>query len=132
MAKITYTLNGHTFRRMKELTVYTWRRGDVYLYIGLTGSGIGRVFSHNVVDRAELVESEDVIEFRQLPGMDWQQAAAVEARLIRKHQPRYNVVNMQERECDLVQCITCKAGFFQKRWWQRFCSPACRTGKVRY
>ena len=80
---MTITYRKEELRSLLGPMVYMIRRGEEYLYIGATTRGLRRVFSHEWT----LIESSEIV---LETCADWKQARALEARLIREHQPRYN------------------------------------------
>ena len=117
---------GEEFSAIHGDGVYTWSRGEEYLYIGCSGNMMLRVGGHNIIDRTEDVMPEDSIVFHPCP--DYDTAAILEDQLIQEHQPKYNRrmsrYSLEDRSCPMCQTI-----FTPVRWWQKFCSASCRQGK---
>lgn len=81
--------------------MYAWKRGEEYLYIGLSSRGLGRVLSHNVIGCVEEIQDTDTIELwffsDERSGYETLPVVAFEAEMIRKHRPRYNVTDNPDK-----------------------------------
>src|SRR5262245_59147615 len=76
-------------------SVYGWRRGDRYLYIGASNFLFRRLASHHVIDIRDKIEAGDVIDY-WLCRAD--ELFDVEARLIDLYKPVYNEVVLRSME----------------------------------
>jgi predicted GIY-YIG superfamily endonuclease len=129
--KLTATLTHADFRQMTAPGLYIWKRGDAYLYIGVSVRILARVANHNVIDRAESVLDGDIIEIYSFPE-DANFMYEEEARLTRLYKPKYSKPIYEfggdKTKRELV-CMICKRKFMQTRPWQKFCSIACQSGR---
>lgn len=77
--------------------VYGWRRGDLYLYIGASINGTYRPFKgHHIINTREKLLPGDIIDIWCIPSEIYE----LEARLIKKFKPKYNVDNKVELTID--------------------------------
>ena len=117
--------------------VYGWRRGKRYLYIGISQNVFRRINTHNIIGKVESVLPDDTIDLWFVPkGMN---AYEYERFLIMKFEPTYNVAeiaygghveyNNRDRTKRDVICPMCKKVFRQKRYWQKWCSNDCASGR---
>jgi|SRR3990172_6277688 len=83
MLKIT----GIDFSILISPGVYSWRRGNNYLYIGKSYKLIHRILNHDIIGVVEDLLPDDIIEFLPL-GRD--EIEVAEKQLIRKYNPKYN------------------------------------------
>jgi hypothetical protein len=88
---------------------------------------------HNIIDRVEPFAKEDILELWTFPdNTDYLTMMAEEDKLIAKYKPLYSVpvykygMNQEKGE---RTCPMCKKKFMQNRYWQKFCSPRCASGR---
>lgn len=82
-------IDGAELGRILTYCVYAWRRGNGYLYVGVSSNGLARPFNHSVIGVREEVRDTDTIDVWFFKT--WRTAEKREAAMIRKHQPTYNV-----------------------------------------
>lgn len=103
-------------------TVYAWKRGEEWLYVGFSHNPFARIQNHSTVGRVVAFEpTDDILVWvfeSSKEGRLW------EARLIREHRPKFNIQHNDVART--VECLKCRRPFQQTRWWQKFCSPDCR------
>lgn len=87
MRQPTFTLD--SFDQTMRPCVYAWRRGDAWLYVGMSGLGLRRPFSrHHVIGVTEPIAAMDRLDVWVFPTPA--EASAFEAELIREQRPRHN------------------------------------------
>lgn len=105
----------------KQPIVYGWRRGAIYLYIGQSKNGIGRIFSsEHAINNEEPLLDADIIDIWLVELKDLKK---VEKELIRKFKPRYNVQGKHEYE---AVCARCSKEFIATIEGQIYCSLECK------
>ena len=114
--------------------VYAWVRDKTWLYVGMTTTGMGRAFRHNIIGRAEDCQINDRIWIWEFSA--YGDAAAFERELTLEKLPIYSAAAEQVRRngdktCREISCPACKKQFKQKRYWQVYCSQLCRDGYER-
>ena len=117
--------DGQTFTTYCDLCIYGWIREKKWLYIGISGNGLKRVFRHNIINDIEPVLKKDKILIWSFPNRDYYEVQDLENKLINEFKPKYNFLK-KDRKCKEIICPRCKKKFMQKRWWQAFCSKECR------
>lgn len=141
MRKPNQQIDGASLEQMRSLCVYAWRRGDVYLYVGLSVLGLGRPLGcHNVIAQTEPIQPCDTLDvwhFSRYPT-----AAAFEQQQIRNKRPIYNsMIGVDQKEslhdatgigppCKFIICRSCKTRFMQGRWYQVECALCARGEKA--
>jgi hypothetical protein len=120
------TISGKDFMEANSLGVYAWFRGGIALYVGYSQCPIGRIGHHNVIGSVDRVLPSD--EFRFWAFDDPRKALLFEQQLEAELGPKYSLP-LKRGEVRKVPCAVCRTKFVQKRWWQKFCSTKCRTGK---
>ena len=82
-------ITGKEFKLAKKPIVYMWKRGDDWLYVGLSTVGIARIFgSHHRLILSEM-QDEDTINWSYYNTIE--EAKTMERYLIAKHEPKFNV-----------------------------------------
>lgn len=121
-------MSGKAFLFSTMPCVYGWRRGEQYLYIGSTACGGRRLYTHNIINRAERVEETDHIDLWFPPT---EELVALEYGLIGQFSPKYNRsrFRLQDTDCER-KCLGCQKSFQASRSWQKFCSKQCRAGST--
>lgn len=84
-------ITGEEFISHTRPVVYVWKRGDEYLYIGMSAIGIGRLFRRHNHINPESVRKEDTISWTFFESRLL--AARKELELIREHKPILNKVH---------------------------------------
>jgi hypothetical protein len=113
--------------------VYGWFRDDECLYIGESGRGLNRIFSHTVIDRIEPLLPHDEIRIIWCIADD---VLHVESYLIDRYKPKYNKspgygdVKLS-RPLGIGICEICGKEFKQRLWWQTRCVTENGTCKRR-
>jgi hypothetical protein len=79
--------------------VYGWRRGNRYLYIGMSTKGSERAFNkdHHVIGKVEDWNKRDVIDIWQTDS-----PKELESVLIKKLKPKYNGSTITSKRC--IRC----------------------------
>ena len=71
-----------------EPQVYGWRRGQIYLYIGVTTKILGRLSNHHIIGVREKILKSDFIDIWTCPT--YSVALQFEGELIQLLSPKYN------------------------------------------
>ena len=78
------------FKLAKKPIVYMWKRGEEWLYVGMSTVGISRIFTpdHHVLHSSEMQEGDSI----NWSYFDTVKEAQIRERfLISKYQPLYNI-----------------------------------------
>lgn len=85
-----YILTGVEYLHGTKPIVYAWKRGETYLYIGMSESGVKRIYTHNIIGVADHVDPLDMIEIIICDNRA--HALFIENDLIGRHNPKYNQI----------------------------------------
>lgn len=89
MVKVQITdLNRIPFTRAP--IIYTWRRGDVWLYVGSSKHGTKRLTGHHIISRASFQPGDIINIFIMSMPITTDELEEHEYKLIKKHTPIYN------------------------------------------
>lgn len=86
--RMTITYTKEDLRSVLGVCVYVIRKGTDYLYVGSTINGLRRVLSPS--HRSAAAAIEDCSHLELIPCADYNEARAMQARLIREHKPKLN------------------------------------------
>lgn len=106
------TMTGRVFKlAMKTPIVYAWKRGNLYLYIGQSRVGFGRLISHHHVIGItdEVLDTDEfTMWYKTKEGLN-----AFEELLIKKLRPKYNkfIPNEVKIKTKIKRCNLCKWSF---------------------
>lgn len=104
-------------------SVYGWKRGEVWLYVGRARNPLARVTNHDIVGRATpFLPHDKIVVWRSRTEDD---ARELERELIARLHPVFNV-----RGRGAAICVKCSGPFVPRRPWQRYCSRDCRRTKI--
>ena len=74
--------------------VYSWRRGNKWLYVGSSQMALKRIVSHHVIGKVEAIQSQDVFEVWSCA--DREEALLLEGQLINQFLPEHNTETERE------------------------------------
>ncbi len=82
-------ITGEEFKRARLPIVYIWKRGEEWLYVGMSKCGIARIFSngHHAIN-LENIQDTDTIKWISFDTV--KEAQSREEYLITMFQPKYN------------------------------------------
>lgn len=84
-------ISGAEFNRMLSPCIYSWRRGERWLYIGASANGFTRVFGyHHAIGRYDKVLLEDTIYIWHFENISLSCLFHLEAKLITEFRPKFN------------------------------------------
>ena len=108
-----------------QVCLYTWRRGEEYLYIGCSTQVLIRISQHKIIGRSEPLQQGDTIEIYAFD--DLQKAYELKAEWTIQYKPKYSscLLGPSGGEPGMASCQKCGVEFPQTRAWQKYCS-ACR------
>jgi predicted GIY-YIG superfamily endonuclease len=118
-----YNISGNQFRAMKETGIYVWKRGNDYLYIGISNCMGRRITTHTIIDVIEPVLEDDII---QLVIIDKEQLEQIEQAMIKVHRPKYNTIH---NDFNIRQCEKCPVLYKPTKHNQKYCM-ACGPKQI--
>jgi len=91
---------------LRSYLVYGWRRGEKYLYIGLSGVGLTRLNNgHHVFGRDKLLSTDEIDVWYCDSRLE---AGLLESKLIKEHKPKHNkMYNQPERKVEKGETFLC-------------------------
>ena len=78
--------------------VYEWKRKNEHLYVGKSAKGLYRIFNHDIIGKKEAVQPDDII---LVWFCDYNKITSLERKLIRKYQPKYNIIGTRTKTCSI-------------------------------
>jgi len=87
--KHTHALSGTEFKAYKGPMVYVWKRGDEWLYVGMSTRGIYRIMNirHGALGENIVYDDDEIL---MMYNLTINQARRLEFKLIREYKPKYN------------------------------------------
>jgi len=118
-----YTFSGSDYIGLKQDALYIWKRGDKFLYIGISQCIGRRIFTHTIIDIVEPVLPEDVIEIYVIESLIMK---SMEKIMIKQHRPKYNTIH---NDYEIRKCEKCPVLFKPGKHNQKYCT-ACGPKQI--
>lgn len=112
--------------------VYAWKRGNQFLYIGMTYNGTYRLKNHNIIGVVEKIKANDLLIIWR--DKDNQKLCLLEIELIKRYHPQYNLEHSNTvkqtpvwNEDGRQICCHCLKVLKRPRSNKLFCNSKCRN-----
>lgn len=114
-------ITGKQFLECNVLGVYEWIRGNEWLYVGQSSNCFGRIYSHNIINKIERMQPNDIIRITSFDSIS--NARVYEENTIKEKQPKYNA---WLTNTPVSECLGCGKPITPRMSWEKYCSGNCR------